>query len=123
MNKTFEQKIGQMLIIRLQGKKINDSLITLIKDVNDSVECAKELANLIHSLKCNINLIPFDKIEGKIRVEAKIRYSQSQSPAYAEQTGDDEITLTFDTPQRAPAKGQSAVMYDGDLVIGGGIIQ
>ncbi len=71
----------------------------------------------------NINLIPFDKIEGRIRVEAKIRYSQSQSPAYAEQTGDDEITLTFDTPQRAPAKGQSAVMYDGDIVIGGGIIQ
>ena len=34
MNKTFEQKIGQMLIIRLQGKKINDRLITLIKDYN-----------------------------------------------------------------------------------------
>ena len=71
----------------------------------------------------NINLIPFDKIEGKIRVDVKIRYSQSQSPAYAEQTGEDEITLTFDTPQRAPARGQSAVMYDGDTVIGGGIIQ
>ena len=70
----------------------------------------------------NINLIPFDKIDGKIRVDAKIRYSQASSPAYAEQTGDDEITLTFDTPQRAPAKGQSAVMYDGDYVIGGGII-
>ncbi len=70
-----------------------------------------------------INLIPFDKIDGKIRVEAKIRYSQNQSSAYAEQTGDDEITLTFDTPQRAPARGQSAVMYDGDTVIGGGIIQ
>ncbi len=71
----------------------------------------------------NINLIPFDKIDGKIRVEAKIRYSQTQSSAYAEQTGDDEITLTFDTPQRAPAKGQSAVMYIGDIVVGGGIIQ
>ena len=71
----------------------------------------------------NINLIPFDKIDGIIRVEAKIRYSQSQSPAYAKQTGEDEITLTFDTPQRAPAKGQSAVMYNGDTVIGGGIIQ
>lgn len=70
-----------------------------------------------------INLIPFDKIDRKIRVEAKIRYSQSQSPAFAEQTGEDEITLTFDTPQRAPARGQSAVMYDGDIVIGGGIIQ
>lgn len=71
----------------------------------------------------NISLIPFDKIEEKIRVEAKIRYSQTSSPAFAEQTGDDEITLTFDTPQRAPAKGQSAVMYVGDYVIGGGIIQ
>lgn len=70
-----------------------------------------------------INLIPFERIDGRMRVEAKIRYSQSQSPAFAEQTGDDEITLTFDTPQRAPARGQSAVMYDGDVVIGGGIIQ
>lgn len=71
----------------------------------------------------NINLIPFDKIEGKIRIKAKIRYRHAESDAYAEQTGADEITLTFDQPQRAPAKGQSAVMYDGDYVIGGGIIQ
>ena len=70
-----------------------------------------------------INLIPFDKIEGKIRVKAKIRYRHAESDAYAVQTGEDEITLTFDEPQRAPAKGQSAVMYDGDYVIGGGIIQ
>ena len=70
-----------------------------------------------------INLIPFDKIIQRIRVEAKIRYTQNQSAAYAEQTGEDEITLLFDTPQRAPAPGQSAVLYDGDYVIGGGIIQ
>ncbi len=71
----------------------------------------------------NVNLIPFDKLEEKIRVKAKIRYRHAESFAFAEQTGDDEITLTFDEPQRAPAKGQSAVMYDGDYVIGGGIIQ
>ena len=70
-----------------------------------------------------INLIPFDKIDGRIRVKAKIRYRHAESDAFAEQTGEDEITLTFDEPQRAPAKGQSAVMYDGDYVIGGGIIQ
>lgn len=70
-----------------------------------------------------INLIPFDKLDAPIRVDAKIRYSQSVSPAFADLTGEDEITLTFDTPQRAPAKGQSAVMYDGDYVVGGGIIQ
>lgn len=71
----------------------------------------------------NINLIPFDRIEGRIRVKAKIRYRHAESDAYAEQTGDDQVNLTFDEPQRAPAPGQSAVMYDGDYVIGGGIIQ
>jgi tRNA-specific 2-thiouridylase len=71
----------------------------------------------------NINLIPFDTLENPLRVEAKIRYSQSMSAAIATQTGEDEITLIFDQPQRAPAKGQSAVMYCSDTVIGGGIIQ
>jgi tRNA-specific 2-thiouridylase len=71
----------------------------------------------------NINLIPFDRLEGKIRVKAKIRYRHAESDAFAEQTSNDEITLTFDQPQRAPAKVQSAVMYDGDYVVGGGIIQ
>ena len=71
----------------------------------------------------DINLIPFDKLEEKMRVKAKIRYRHEESDAFAEQTAEDEITLTFDKPQRAPARGQSAVMYDGDYVIGGGIIQ
>lgn len=70
-----------------------------------------------------INLIPFDRIEGEIRVCAKLRYRHMESPAVAMQTGEDEITLIFDQPQRAPAKGQSAVLYDGDVVIGGGMIQ
>ena len=70
----------------------------------------------------DINLIPFDRIDSPIRVQAKLRYSQNSSPALCEQTGDDEITLIFDEPQRAAARGQSAVMYDGEYVIGGGII-
>ncbi len=96
------------------NKNAADNTVTLADE--DKLFCNKVIIR-------GINLIPFDKIEGKIRVEAKIRYSQLQSAAYAEQTGEDEITLTFDTPQRAAARGQSAVMYDGDIVIGGGIIQ
>ena len=70
----------------------------------------------------NINLIPFDKLSSPIKITAKVRYRQRAVPALAEQTGNDEITLMFDSPQRAPAPGQSAVMYDGEYVIGGGII-
>ncbi len=69
-----------------------------------------------------INLIPFDHFDGIIRLSAKIRYRHEAAPCTAEITGQDEITLSFDEPQRAPAKGQSAVLYDGDYVVGGGII-
>ena len=36
--------------------------------------------------------------------------------------GEDEITARFDEPVRAPAPGQSMVLYDGDIVVGGGFI-
>jgi tRNA-specific 2-thiouridylase len=37
--------------------------------------------------------------------------------------GVDGITLVFDEPQRAPTPGQYAVLYDGDIVLGGGRIE
>lgn len=70
-----------------------------------------------------INIIPCDNISAPMRVTAKIRYSQSESSATLIQTDKDEITLEFDQPQRAVSPGQSVVMYDGDVVIGGGIIK
>ena len=38
-------------------------------------------------------------------------------------TNEDKFSIIFDTPQRAITKGQSVVLYDGDTVIGGGIIE
>ncbi len=69
-----------------------------------------------------INLISVPKIEGKMRVKAKIRYRQPEQWATAEQTARDELRLVFDTPQRAVTKGQAVVLYDGDTVVGGGTI-
>lgn len=62
------------------------------------------------------------RIDRPIRVTAKIRYSQREEWATLEQTGENEITLAFDSPQRAVAPGQAAVCYDGDCVICGGRI-
>lgn len=58
-----------------------------------------------------------------IRVQCKIRYAQSAAPATAFTFGNaDKALITFDEPQRAPAPGQSAVIYDGDKLLGGGVI-
>lgn len=44
-------------------------------------------------------------------------------PAVLEQTGPDTARVTFEQPQRAITPGQSVVFYDGDLVVGGAVIQ
>lgn len=71
----------------------------------------------------HINLIPFDRIESPMRLYAKIRYNQKEEPAMVEQLDDDTLKVTFDRPQRAIARGQAVVLYDGDVVIGGGVIE
>lgn len=70
----------------------------------------------------SLNLIACDSIGDSMRADVKIRYAHSPAPATIIQTGEDTATVIFDQPQRAPAGGQSAVFYDGDTVIGGGII-
>lgn len=72
---------------------------------------------------CNINFIPFDSLSSPIRVEAKVRYSASTAPATLEQTSEGTFHLEFDSPQRAITSGQSVVLYDGDCLLGGGIIK
>lgn len=71
----------------------------------------------------NINLIPFDRLSSPIRVKAKVRYKQAEQLATIEQLDDNRIHVEFDAPQRAIAKGQSVVFYDGEYVVGGGIIE
>jgi len=71
----------------------------------------------------SINLIACDRFDAPVRLEAKIRYRHTASPATVEQISEDRLLVKFDTPQRAIAKGQSLVLYDGDTVVGGGIIE
>ena len=71
----------------------------------------------------NINLISVDNIYKPMRVKAKVRYSQPEQWATAVQTDENTITLEFDEPQRAITQGQALVLYDGDIVVGGGTIK
>jgi len=57
------------------------------------------------------------------KVSAKVRYNMKAVPATVEKgESEEEIRLIFDQPQRAVSPGQSVVMYDGDVVVGGGTI-
>lgn len=57
------------------------------------------------------------------RVQAKIRYRQAEQWATVTAASETWARLEFDTPQRAVTPGQSAVLYRGDLVLGGGTIR
>lgn len=70
----------------------------------------------------DINLIPFDKFEGEIEVTAKVRYSAKPAAATITQLDNYKVKIRFEEKQRAITKGQSVVFYDGDIVVGGGII-
>ncbi len=69
-----------------------------------------------------INLITCDEITEPIRVKAKVRYKHQEQWATVTQPEKDLLRIEFDEPQRAIAKGQSVVLYDGDTVVGGGTI-
>ena len=58
---------------------------------------------------------------GARRVGVKVRSMMEARPALIEQD-EDRVSVIFDEPQWAPSPGQSAVFYEGDIVIGGGTI-
>ena len=71
----------------------------------------------------NISFTACDGLDKPERLCAKIRYNQKEQPATVTQTDENHFKIVFDEPQRAITKGQAAVLYDGDTVVGGGTIE
>ena len=69
-----------------------------------------------------VNLLSVDAIHTPMTVTARIRSTHRGDTATLVMTGATTATVTFDQPQRAVCAGQSCVFYDGDVVVGGGII-
>ncbi len=94
------------------SKNIADNTVTLCEDA--------ELYST--TLKADrFNWIAFDVPPATLRCNARIRYRHAEQPATVTVNGD-TVTVEFDQPQRAATKGQSLVLYNGDTVLGGGII-
>lgn len=67
--------------------------------------------------------IPEPKAGEKIRVHAKVRYAHAGAMATVYRTEEGILVCEFDEPQRAITPGQALVMYDGEYVVGGGVIE
>ena len=70
----------------------------------------------------DIVMMKYPALRDKMELKVKLRYSQKEAEATVTLIADG-CELNFTEPQRAPAKGQSAVFYEDDGVIGGGIIE
>ena len=70
----------------------------------------------------NLNWISGKPENGK-HVNAKFRYRQKDNGVTIEFLSEDRIRLIFDEPYKAVTPGQAAVIYDGDICLGGGLIE
>lgn len=101
-------------------------VLELKKDTNEVVIGPKDktFKNILYANK--LNIISNDRFEKfnkeKNVITAKIRSTQEPTNVTYEILDNDNIKITFDEYQRSIACGQSVVIYDNDVVIGGGVI-
>lgn len=85
---------------------------------NDQESLTREVkARMLNAM----GVADFAELEGK-RIFAKIRYNHKGGWCTLKKTGEDEITCTFEEPQRAVTPGQALVLYCDGYVLGGGRI-
>jgi tRNA-specific 2-thiouridylase len=85
--------------------------------VGDDSELYSDIMNVT-----DINWVSINKPDKEFKAEVKIRYLHTPSPATVYPQGDGTIRIVFDKAQRAITPGQSAVFYENDIVLGGGLI-
>lgn len=71
----------------------------------------------------DFNWVSMAAPQSDIRASARIRYRHHEAPAVIIPLSENSARIVFDEPQRAITRGQSVVVYDGEYVLGGGIIK
>jgi tRNA-specific 2-thiouridylase len=71
----------------------------------------------------DVNWISFDKLKNETDCEIKIRYQHVPQRGRIYPLTDNRAMVKFNQPERAITPGQSAVFYDGEVVLGGGVIE
>ncbi len=116
-NYTIGQRKGLMVsakeplyVVRLDADK--NEVVVGFKD--------KTMKNKLKATK--LNWVKFDTPEKEFKCSAKIRSTQEPTVVTVKVQGEDSISVEFEDMQKSIATGQSIVLYDGDILLGGGII-
>ena len=119
--------LGQRRGLGIGGRGDGRSFFVVDKDLkkNQLIVVQGEDHPLLYSKACTADQATFvgDALPENIpcRLTAKFRYRQPDQPVTVTRLGD-QLHFVYDAPQRAVTPGQSAVIYDGDKCLGGGII-
>ncbi len=114
--------IGQRKGLGLGGGK--KYYVTNIDPKTRRVQLGEETQLVQNELTIHsINRLQDRPYDGSNEYEVKIRYRDPGFPAVVERRSDDTLTICSTHPIRSVTPGQSAVIYDGDTVVAGGIIR
>lgn len=103
--------MGHHVFVTEIRPKTNEVVIGEAEDVFSSELCCSQ-----------INFMGMEDLKEPRRVWAKIRYAHAGEWCVLERTGEDEILCRFEKPVRAVTPGQAVVFYEGEYVLGGGVI-
>jgi tRNA-specific 2-thiouridylase len=97
-------------------------VISLKKETNEVVIGPADKTFKKSLIAVNLNWIGIDNLTEERNAQVKIRSTQQPVPALLTPQADGSVEVTFEELQKSIAIGQSAVFYDNDLVLGGGVI-
>ena len=89
---------------------------------NEVVLCRDEALYSRTLTAKELNWMAFETPPDSFRASAKIRYRHTEQPCTVTALPGGRVAVEFDEPQRAATPGQAVVFYDGDTVLGGGVI-
>ena len=119
-NGIINYTIGQRKGLGAFGKPM---FVTGISAENNTVTIGENGSQYSGALIADrMNYIAVENLTEPIRAQVKIRFKAKPEAAAVTPNADGTVTIIFDEPQRSVTPGQSAVIYDGDTVIGGGRI-
>lgn len=94
----------------------------IVPETNTVVLGDEEDLNRMEMQVGKMNLLKYDSLSSGMEVTAKIRYKDKGTLANLYPNEDGTVTVRFYEDAKGIAPGQSAVFYEGDEVVGGGII-